>query len=302
LDNVVLKPIPPSQADFVADNIAGNQTNINTGYGLDGNANATGAPANTALPNGTTVVIDDDAGGTRTATYTWNGTAFTLTAGAPIRFSNFAAGTNRPYTVTVNLPAGTASTRAFPVAIVAFVDQNNNNEFDRDSATPNVEPIFNLKVDRAYTGYVNLLKQTRIVQGTGPAVPSGQGTFSIADKTPAPGNIIEYRITYTNISTPASAAINGSVLLNANNLVITENGTAAPNNWATTTTHEAGTVAEPGTTVKYFSGPAGGTLLGDADPTSGQSVTSYENTVGTLTGGDTGAFSFRRKVNQAVTP
>jgi hypothetical protein len=298
LDNVVIKPIPPSQADFVADNIAGNQTNLNTGYGVDGNALTN---PNAALPTGTTVRIDDDGAGPRGAVYTWNGTVFNLTstAGTEIRFSNFVAGTNRNYTVTVNLPDGTASTRAFPVAIVAFVDQNNNNEFDRDSATPNVEPIFNLKVDRAYTGYVNLLKQSRILQGTGPAVPSGQGTFSIADKTPAPGNIIEYRITYTNISTPASSAVSGSVLLNANSLVINENGVAAPNNWATTTTHEAGTVAEPGTTVNYFNGASN---LGDADPTSGQSVTRYVNTVGTLTGGDTGAFSFRRKINQAVTP
>jgi hypothetical protein len=300
LDNVVIKPIPPSQADFVADGIAANQTDLNTGYGINGDALTN---PNAALPDGTTVTITDPTLG-RTAIYTWNGTAFNLTsaAGTEIRFSNFAAGGSRNYTVTVNLPDGTASTRAFPVAIVAFVDQDNDNEFDRLQGSPNAEPIFNLKIDRAYTGYIDLLKESRILQGTGPAVQSGQGSFSIAPKTPAPGNIIEYRITYTNISTTASAAINGSVLLNANALKIVENGTAAPNNWANFTTHEAGTVAEPGTTVNYFSGTAGTTPLGDADPTSGQSVTSYENTVGTLTGGDTGAFTFRRKVNQAVTP
>ncbi|NJK47862.1 hypothetical protein HC931_06500 [Candidatus Gracilibacteria bacterium] len=286
LDNVVIKPIPPSQADFVADNVAGNQTDRNTGYGT-----------NAALPSGTTVTITDTAT-SQAATYNWNGTAFTTTD-TPIRFSNFAAGANRPYTVTVNLPGATASTQAFPIPIVAFVDQNNNNEFDRTAASPNVEPIFNLKIDRAYTGYLNLLKQSRILQGTGPAVPSGQGIFSIDPKFPAPGNIIEYRITYTNISTPPSTAVSGSTLLNANSVVINEDGTASGNTWVGSTTHESGTVAEPGTTVNYFNG---GSNLGTAEPTSGQAVSRYVNNVGALSGGDTGAFTFRRKVNQAVTP
>jgi hypothetical protein len=301
LDNVVIRPIAPSQADFVADNIAGNQTNINTGFGIDGDALT---DANATLPDGTIIRIDDDTTGPREAVYRWNGTDFILISGvgSEIRFSNFAAGANRPYTVTVNLPDGTDATRAFPIAIATFVDQDNDSLFDRDVGTPNAEPIFNLTIDRVYTGYVSLLKQSRILQGTGPAVPSGQGTFSIAPKTPAPGNIIEYRITYTNISTPASSAINGSLVLNANNLAIVENGVLAPNNWAEFTTHEAGTQAEPGTTVNYFSGSTGTNPLGNADPASGQSVTRYINAVGTLTGGDSGAFTFRRKVNQAATP
>jgi ribosomal protein S11 len=302
LDNVVIKPIPPSVADYAANSTSNDQQDVNTGYGDNG-----------TLPNNTTVTIQIVRNNqAREVVYTYSGGAFNLTSSrtstdatfanlqpdatpTPIRFSGFDPGTTQAYQVTVNLPSGNVST-AYPVPIVAFVDEDSDNNFDRSASNPNAEPIFNLKIDRVYTGYVKLLKESRILQGTGPAVPSGQDTFSTANKTPAPGNIIEYRITYNNFSTQAPAN-SGSVSLSANGLVITEDGNAAPNTWATYTAHELGTVANQGT-VEYFTASGDTTPIGTTDPASGTTVDKYRNQVGNLFPGNSGAFTFRRKVNE----
>lgn len=297
LDNVVIKPIAPSQADFVADNTAANQTDRNTGFGTDA-----------TLPNLTRVTIDDDGTGPRSATYEWNGTTFTLIAGTPIRFSGFGGGANRDYTVTVDLPGDQPQTEAFPIPIVTFVDQDGDNEFNRNVDNPTtttvneatLEPLFNVTIDRAYTGYMRLTKDVQIL--------AADGTTILENFTPTPtvspqsDQILVYRITYTNISTPSSPGISGSVLLNASNLTINEDGTTGGNNWALVpggssepfTIHRVGTVASPATPVQFFNGA---TSLGNSDPTTGTSVTRYVNTVGTVAPGGTGSFTFQRQVN-----
>jgi hypothetical protein len=291
LDNVVIRPIGPVQADFVSDNTAGNQTDPNTGFGPLTGANA--------LPNDTQVIITQ---GNRTATYNYANGTYTLVASTTggtadttptaIRIS-IPAGTAPDYAVSVNLPDGTPQTQGFPIPIVSFVDQDNDGNFDRSQTTPNVEPIFNLTVDRVYTGYVRLVKTVRIL--------AADGTTVIQDFTPNPtvnatsGQFLVYRIAYTNISTPPSNNISGSVLLNANDFALDENGAVLPNNWATTTTHQIGTVASQGT-VQFFNGA---TPLGATDPASGSPVTRYIHRLGTnpLTPGETGTFTFRRRVN-----
>ncbi|WP_052128319.1 hypothetical protein [Neosynechococcus sphagnicola] len=115
--------------------------------------------------------------------------------------------------------------------------------------------------------------------------------FSTAAKTPAPGNIIEYRITYTNIATATGV---GSVSLTASGLVINENGASGSNNWAAFTTHQLGTVVSPVTPLQFFNGA---TLLGTSDPATGTTVTRYVNSPGTVNPGSTGTFTFQRKVN-----
>ncbi len=111
----------------------------------------------------------------------------------------------------------------YPVSVSAFIDTNSNGIIDTGEA-------FNTSIDRVYVGFLRLLKKSRLVPGFGPAFPAGQELFSIAPRTPAPRNCVEYQITYTNISSvPATGS--GSLGLNANNIFITENGTVLPNNW-----------------------------------------------------------------------
>jgi hypothetical protein len=78
---------------------------------------------------------------------------------------------------------------------------------------------------------LKLVKESRILKGTGPDVKAGDEIFTTTAKTPAPGNIIEYPITYTNISTPQSGS-NNNATLNILGIVLTEDGTSSSNNWA----------------------------------------------------------------------
>ncbi|MEE3717213.1 hypothetical protein V2H45_10685 [Tumidithrix elongata RA019] len=287
LDRVGLVPLPPNAANA---------------------ANPTGRQAGD-MPDGTTVRIQVPAVGANPAqdvTYTYNAGVYTQTAGAPVVLNGIAPNQTVNYTVTVDLPAGTqqssdrfialgSNTNAgdrsgYSVPIVAFAD-NNNNGFDND-------PISNTTIDRVYTGYMNLLKESRILQGTGPAVGGANGTFSTANKVAAQGNIIEYRLSYTNFSTPATAGSSGNGTLNASNFVVNDDGTVAPNNWSGLTTHNFGTTATLGT-LQFFNGAA--PIVG-GDPASGIAVTRYQNTVGTVVPAPnpatpSGTFTFRRTAN-----
>ena len=97
----------------------------------------------------------------------------------------------------------------YPVYITASIDTNADNTSDSQ----------NITIDRVYTGYLKLVKLSRVLPGTGPAVGTGQDDFestpatngidpnaNVADvpRTPAPGNIIEYQIRYKNISDASS--------------------------------------------------------------------------------------------------
>ena len=50
------------------------------------------------------------------------------------------------------------------------------------------------------------------------------------NKQPSEGNLIEYRITYRNISDAQAGT--GNIILDADNVVIEEDGTLGDNNWA----------------------------------------------------------------------
>ncbi|MEJ1933001.1 hypothetical protein WDZ92_22580 [Nostoc sp. NIES-2111] len=273
------------------------------------------------LPNGTVVTISVN-NGTTTATYTYNNGVFTFTNGTgvvngnpvsatnPVRIDNVAAGGTANYTMTVDLPAGTPLStdpgfeRGFPVPVTAFIDTNANGLAD-DAAT-------NITIDRVYTGFLQLFKQSRILQGTGPAVQGTDGTLSTGEKKPAPGNIIEYVIQYKNISEAAPPAPGaGNVTLNAGNVVITEDGTALPNNWAKDnantngiidTSHVLGSAQGVGTIQYFSSDPAtnllGGEQSGGTSATAANDVTKYINTLtNPVAPGTTGTFIFQRKVN-----
>lgn len=260
------------------------------------------------LPKDTTVTIS--YGGVDKV-YTWDGTNFTIngqvisTKSDYITIKDVAAGASVTYTVKVDLPKGTALSTdtgtGFPVAIAAFVDD----------ATPGLgtETARNITIDRVYTGFLRMVKQSRILLGDGLAVQGSDGTFSTTPKRPAPGNIIEYQITYTNIS-EAQPTGGSSVILNAKNVVITEDGTLSTiagdgkNNWAKDndrdgnmdTSHVSGSASDSKSgTIEYTKVSGSGTNA-DSD------ITKYVDTVTNVAPGTEGTFTFQRKVYKPASP
>ena len=269
-------------------------------------------PTNAAdLPNGTVVTITYD---NQSATYTYTNGAYNLTSGSTITIPDVAPNVPIDYGVEVNLPNNTPLSTdlvaqypgdteyGFPVPVTAFVDTNSN-------GTPDVNEAQNTTIDRLYTGYVRMLKEVRVLAADGTTVLQDY-TASPATANIRPGNIIEYRISYTNISTTGGT---GNVFLNANKVVITEDGTgnnsASPdNNWGLDndgnslidTSNIVGSAADSkGGNITFFGGIAGTTPAVDrTGTTSATDVTKYIDTLSTpLSAGDTGIFRFQRKIN-----
>ena len=294
LDNVTLEPISATLAAQAVNNTATPTAPQIQAYDLTNLAN------HAALPNGTIVRISF---GGRTAVYTLTAGSFVLTSSgaspagtgdavaAPIIIPTIAVGVSQLYTVIVDLPAGAVVTTGYSVPIVSYVNSNiaDGTTFKTNGTALGQDNPFNIKMDRVYTGYLNLVKASQILQGTGPAVSPADAILNGAAKTPAPGNIILYQITYSNISTPASGT--GNVILNANNIVITEDGAAGTNNWATTTFNVANTAADAtaGAVITFFNGAA-------ATTTADVNVTRYLDSIPTLAPGANGTFTFQRVV------
>ena len=297
LDTVRLLPLPPNDPS-IPTTIAGSTQ-------LAGD-----------IPNDTLVTITFNG---QSATYIYNNGAYTLQAGTPILVDNVQPGVLNNYTVTLNLPAGTqlsvdrfvaaeaatpgtgAARAGFNVPIVAFVDNDNNNAFSSAN-----DPIFNITIDRGYTGYVRLRKQSQILQGSNPrpVSPAANGNLDETPKTAEPGNVIRYVIDYVNFSLPLTGSSAGSVILDAANLVITENGSAAPNNWGAVSTHFSSGAVAGGFAQTTFA--TQGTITFDGapipDPATGAAVGIYVNNVGTIAPALNpttfqGQFRFHRRVN-----
>lgn len=250
-------------------------------------------PTNAAtLPNGTLVTISSNG---ESATYEYNNGVFTFVSGTgtsatdPIE-NTLAPSTTANYTVTVDLPDNTPQLTGYQIPILAFIDTNNNGTIDSE------ETIRNITIEKLYTGFLKVVKESRILQGTGPDVLVGQETFSTNPKTPKPGNIIEYRITYTNISEPGSS---NDQSLYAENFVITEDGTTNTSNWAKDndgngtldTSNVVGSATDPGGTITFTPADQTGT-------TAETDVTRYVDTVINPVGpGQSGTFTFQRRVN-----
>lgn len=301
--------VPPNQAPnstLDPSPVAFTNTLSNSGTSAGTVTLAPTPPANPGdLPANTTVTITY---GSDSVAYTYNGTTFSITSsttgGTPIQIPNLAPNQTVNYGVEVNLPAGTPLStdidRGFPVPITASIDTNNDNNPDAQNVT----------IDRVYTGYLKMVKESRILVGTGPAVQGTDGTFSDGDKNPAPGNIVEYRITYRNISEPQAGP--GNVILNASRIVITEDGTTSAsggtNNWALDndtngiidTSNVVGSAIDSGgSTLTFFSGNPATTPAADQTGTTlTTDVTKYINTVtGIVSPGQVRTFTFQRKVN-----
>ncbi|MCC5629380.1 hypothetical protein LC613_15415 [Nostoc sphaeroides CHAB 2801] len=224
-----------------------------------------------------------------------------------ITLAGITPGGSVTYGVEVNLPDGTPlstdTLSGFPVPITAFIDDTTGG-LGTDAT---VEPR-NTTINRVYTGFLKLVKESRILKGDGPDIAAGQDTFSTTDKAPRPGNYIEYRVKYTNISDPQGGS-NNNIILNANNVSITEDGTigGTGNNWALDndldqkidTQNIRNSAQDSGNAnISFFSGsPATNVAADQQGTTVNNDVTKYVVKATTaVTPGEVRTFTFQRKV------
>ncbi|MBE9137918.1 hypothetical protein IQ254_12060 [Nodosilinea sp. LEGE 07088] len=278
LDNVKLLPFAPDATRALTSGV----------HGVDRNSNT---QLNDEIPDGTTVTIRF---GAQTAAYTYTaaGGFAPVAANPPVVIGTLTPGQQQSYTVTIDLPANTPQIQGYTLPIVAFVDNDSSNSFVAATDT-----VYNFTNNRVYPGFINLVKAARILDtnGTTQLDPAGPGPSYTNTPTvrPRPGQFVEYRITYQNISESQPASGGGNVLLTGNGLVINEDGATAPNTWAGVTTHRQNTAATLGT-LQFYNGAV---LLGPTDPASGAAVTRYVNTIPSLAPQVSGTLTFRRIVN-----
>ena len=171
-----------------------------------GNANDVFRITAPTVPAGFTVTVDPDGAGPLPPT-TVSGGGFVDVA--------IAYGTTTSVTTTITAPAGTAILQAHSTVLQA-----------ESQVSPGTT---NRTADNFFAGFVRLLKTATVINGTGVGGPTD----------PVPGAELRYDVTYTNVATVTAGAGNGT--LTAQSLVITEDGAAAPNNWASNTNHIAAT-------------------------------------------------------------
>jgi hypothetical protein len=206
----------------------------------------------TDLPTGTVVSISY---GGDTRTYTYNSTTGTYTPSdvtkLPIVIPAVAPGATKDYGVSVTLPANTPQLQGFPAPITAFADTAAPTA---GATTIPATASKNTTLDTVYTGFIKLEKEARILTDATTAststVPFTKGALTTK---PLPGQFIQYRVKYTNITTGGGT---DNVSLNASKLNIVEDG-AAPNTWAAVTNNVVGSASDnSGGTVKFFNGAA----------------------------------------------
>lgn len=210
-----------------------------------GNANDSFDITVPSAPSGFTVEISLDNG----STYT------TMTSGNSVNLPiNYAS--DKDILVRVTAPSGTAvlAENGFPVVIRST-----------STLTPSA---YNETIDRLYTGFLRMDKSFVVINGTG----VGGATDAV------PGAVIEYTITYRNLATTGGT---DNSTLTVSNLVITEDGAVAPNNWATYTNQVVGSASDTN----------GGTITGDA-----ANSTVLTDTVPSVAPQVTGTFKFRRVI------
>lgn len=247
-------PGPSTNTDYT--NMAVSPTATSTPIVFNNTLRNTGNAADTfqltapSVPTGSTVEISLD-GGT-----TWTTVATGGTPGGSVTTGSVAANADLNYKVRVTLPAGVTALSASDTTIQA--------------ASVNTPASTNSTIDRIYAGYLQLVKTATVNNTTGVG----------AATDPVPGAEITYVITYTNVATSGGGT--GNVDLAAELIVITEDGDAGANNWASTTNHVATPVDSRGSTVTT-SNSTGAVANGK-----------YVDTVGTLPAGQNGTLTIRR--------
>lgn len=301
INNVVIRPISATEAKAVDSNPA----------------NDASFDVSAAVPNGTVVIIRATvpvaaSGGnpatTRldTATYTLTGGVYVLTSSTsggsndttakPIVFGDFVGGVPVNYEVRVDLPAGTASLQGYSIPVVAYVEGDGVGQpgYGELNVSGNVDQSPNVTINRLYTGFMKVDKEVRVLAADG--ITELQAFSKNPSYQPKPSDILEYRITYQNISTAPSGS--GSVTLSATNFKVLEDGLRSPNNWGSFTDHVlTKAVGKSGTTVSYYNGLF--TSLSDPGTSVAESttITGYVNTIGTVAPSPSvanGNFTFQR--------
>ena len=226
------------------------------------------------------------------------------------------------YTVTVDLPADTPLSTNFntpgdsssgvvggyPVPILAYAGTQPTTI---NSASGN---DYNVTINQLYTGFLQLDKTATIFRRDDLEDPDStrtEVTGNAAD-TVIPGDIIEYEVTYTNISEGQDSGT-GNGILTVNDLAITEDGTASGNTWGLDndtpnpdaddlidTLHVEGeAVADPVAPINYT--PVTGASSTD-DSTLGAEIIRYEvggtDGIDGIAPGDSGTFTFQRRVTE----
>ncbi|HKR02974.1 MAG TPA: hypothetical protein VJT09_20010 [Pyrinomonadaceae bacterium] len=200
----------------------GSATFTNTVQNL-GNANDTYALSVLSYPAGADVTII--VGATSTLMVDDGTPVVGASASIAVAYNSTAN-----YQVVVSMPAGKAVLTGFDTVIRATSGIDNTQT--------------NNTIDRLFTGFIQLEKAVSI---------NNADLTKGGANDPVPGAVLTYTITYTNVATSVGGA--GCVKLTANNLVITENGTAGGNNWATHTT-QLGSPTDSGTGVISVNGTA----------------------------------------------
>ena len=195
------------------------------------------------VPAGFTVTVDPDGAGPLPPT--------TVSGGGFVDVSVSYASTTS-LTTTITAPAGTTILQAYSTLLQA-----------ESQTSPGTT---NRTADNFFAGFIRLVKTATVINGTGVGGPTD----------PVPGAELRYDVVYTNMGTVTAGAGNGT--LTAQTLVITEDGAAAPNNWASNTTHIAAT-ATLGT-------------VGDNAPL----YTVFTDSVASLAPGASGTFTIRRTI------
>jgi hypothetical protein len=208
------------------------------------------------VPLGFTVGVSTNPAGPFTA----------ISGGGTFVLSPLARNTNADVYVRVDAPAVQQILTGFDSIIQA--------------ASGNTPANTNRTIDRLYTGFVRLNKTVSVVDASGN--PSAV----------IPGATIIYEINFSNVMTVPDAGSNSSSLT-ATNIVITEDGGAGSNNWATYTTQ---VIVPMPSVVDGSNNPFGTVTDGSGNP-----VTALTNVlkgnVPTLASGQNGKFTFRRLIN-----
>lgn len=193
------------------------------------------------------------------------GTSFTTLSGGGSTTLAVAFGASANVIVRVVAPAGTAVLQAGGFSTTVRATSGTTPASSNDTR------------DNYYTGFLRLVKSAQVFNST------GVGGASDA----VPGADIEYTITYSNVSVGGGGA--GCVDLVASSVVISENGAAAPNNWAATTTQ---------LTAPAPSDSNGGTITdGNTNGAVTAATTFLRDAAGTVNPGVSRTFVFRRRIN-----
>ena len=229
----------------------------------NGNANDTFTLTAPTAPAGFTVQISTD------------GTTFTTVSGGGSTTLALNFGQQANITVRVSAPAGSAVLTGFSTVVRARSGNTNTETNDT--------------INRLYTGFLLLEKTALVINDT----TVGNKSSDPGPDDAVPGADIEYSIKYTNIASSGDASNpnggNNCVKLTISSLTIDEDGSAAPNNWAATTTQVLGLNAPTDT--------KGGTITDGSGNPLVVGTTYLKDTVTNLVQGDFGTFKFRRKIN-----